>query len=640
MALGATVELLNTIPDVVLAGNKVPLQFQASQNYIVSAGTKAQIILTWTAVALANEYFDLLLNCETVRFTCKAAPDNSGIQFHDNSGALTLANWVALLATDLAKNYLISRYYDLTVGGTSIELTAKEVGSDYSQEFTAGAGIDCTADEANKTGTDKTHEDFYYINILLYCNDELVTELLLNVDEDGLAETDIADLLKPYIIQEFKWPENDYLFMFLREDAVAEWYFKYGERWGDEDNTALQTSDTYYAINGGISWMQRARYNEANSNFWADLLAHKYFLSWAPLIKYVSADEIIKLYFINHSAASYLRLKARLYHSTTENLINTLTNVTYETFQYLGTTISSAINAISTGQAWSVETFAITDGEKIHVDISISNQSGELPYIQLIRASDGMSMSDPHHLSLSDTEVILTASATCSAAKLRIYNSAASSFRSSEIIVHRAPMEVEGITGIDKNMYECVLSPALVDYLGLDDESLEKVEVWLEDESEAIVSEVRTFIFDYSHYEHTRYFIFKNSLGAFESLRTTGLVEKKEEYTRETASIDNNSDFTTLDREELSVMNSSQQKYTVSLGWLNRYAEMNEYRNWLNDFLLSKEIYLVSGDILIPVRLTGNNFDKWKDRDNMAGLTFEFVYAFTDEFFTKGSDED
>jgi hypothetical protein len=138
--MGATVELLNTIPDVVQCGNKVPLKFQASDNYIKSAGTKAEIILEWTAVALADEYFDLLLFGETVRFTCKASPDNSGVQFHDNTLGETLANWVALLAEDLQKNYLISRYYDLDVDGAEITITAKTEGSDYSQEFTAGSG--------------------------------------------------------------------------------------------------------------------------------------------------------------------------------------------------------------------------------------------------------------------------------------------------------------------------------------------------------------------------------------------------------------------------------------------------------------------------------------------------------------------
>lgn len=147
MAYPATVQLSNTLPAVVLSGNKIPLQFQASENFLETEGSKAEVILTWSDFAVADEYFDLLLAGETVRFTCKAAPDNSGIQFHDNSGAGTLNEWVALLASDLQANYLLSRYYDLSVTDAAITITAKENGSDYSQEFTAGAGIDCVATE-------------------------------------------------------------------------------------------------------------------------------------------------------------------------------------------------------------------------------------------------------------------------------------------------------------------------------------------------------------------------------------------------------------------------------------------------------------------------------------------------------------
>jgi hypothetical protein len=50
------------------------------------------------------------------------------------------------------------------------------------------------------------------------------------------------------------------------------------------------------------------------------------------------------------------------------------------------------------------------------------------------------------------------------------------------------------------------------------------------------------------------------------------------------ADIDVDSDFTSLDREDISVGNSEQQKFSLALGWLNRYAEPEEFRNWLRDF--------------------------------------------------------
>jgi hypothetical protein len=517
MALTANVELLNTLPDVVLCGNKIPLKFQASTDLIDSAGTKAEIVLTWTSVALADEYFDLLLKGETVRFTCKAAPDNSGIQFHDNSLSATLNNWVALLAADLNKNYLIARYYNIVVLLNAITITAKDEGIDYSQEFTAGTGIDCTPTETNKAGTNKTLKAFYGIAILLYCRDTLVTELILNVDEDGLCETNIADLLKSFLKQEFEWPESDTVFIYDSPAAIAPFYFLFGEKWGDADYKALTKSNIYYVIDGGVSWLQQAKYNNDGTNYWAKLQYNKYFLSWAPVTRIIGPAEPVKLYYINHTAAATLKLKVKLYTASSDSTI-TLDTVT-----------------------------------------AVPN----------------------------------------------------------------------------KAMYEMVLSPAKAGYTGLSDKTLVKIEAWVDNESDVRVSEIRTFVLDYSHYEQTRYFMFRNSLGAFECLRTTGLLIKTGTYNREIATVEVDFDYTSRDREDLSVYNQEQQKFTLSMGWLNRYANADEYRNWLRDFAISREVYQVNGTNIVPIRITSDNLDGGKDRDTTKGFTFEFVNAFTDDHFTK-----
>jgi hypothetical protein len=524
MALTAEVQLLNSIPDVVLAGNRIPLKFQASTNLISNEGSKAEILITWTGIPDPDLYFDLLLFGQTVRFTCKVTPDNSGAQFHDGTGLATLADWVAVLAEDLLRNYLITRYYDITVDAESIDIIAKESGAAFSQEFTPGPDIEATADDSQKTGEDQSLQPFYGIVVLLYCNNTFVSELILNVDEEGNAETDIAELLKPYLSQELQWPESDVSFIFDCPAALASWNFYYGERWGSNAYQALALSDTYYAIDGGVSRMQLLNYFLSETDFWTKLQASKYFLSWAPLTRIIAPDEPVKLYFMNHSAATSLKLMAKLYTASSDS------TVTIET--------------------------------------------------------------------VSDVA--------------------------------------------DKTIWELVLSPAKVEYAGISDQTLVKIEVWIQDQSDAVISEIRTFILDYTHYEHTRYFIFKNSLGAFECLRSTGLMAKSESVTRETAQVSGRTDWDSFgayyaisDREELSISNLEQQKFIVALGWMNRYADSEEYRNWLRDFALSKEVYQVIGNTIKPIRLTGNNFDHGKDRDTFTGFVFEFVNAFSDENFTK-----
>jgi hypothetical protein len=268
---------------------------------------------------------------------------------------------------------------------------------------------------------------------------------------------------------------------------------------------------------GGVNWMQRAKYNYEGSSFWAKLLYNNYFLSWAPLKRIIGPREPVKLYYLNHTAATSLKLKAKLYTAGSSSTIT-----------------------------------------------------------------------------------------------------------------------IDTVTGVaDKAMYEMVLSPDKVYYTGLYDQTLVKIEVWIDNESDVRISEIRTYLLDYSHYEHTRYFIFRNSLGVFECLRTTGLLIRGGNYTREVANIEVDLDYTSKDREVISVSNIEQQKFTLAMGWLDRYGNADEYRNWLRDFAGSREVYQVLGNTLKPIRITSDNLDAGKDRDTTKGFIFEFVNAFTDEHFTK-----
>lgn len=638
MALTANVELLNTIPDVVLCGNRVPLQLQASTNLIETAGSKAEIWMEWTDEAVADEYFDLLLAGETVRFTCKAAPDNSGTQFHDNTLAASLTEWVALIAEDLQQNYLIARYYDVQVSNDFIGITAKVNGADYTQEFTAGAGIDVNITETDKTGVDEVLRSFYKIVVLLYCNDELVTELTLNVSAEGLAEVDVADLLKSYLVQDFEWPESDVSFIFDRTDAIAEWYFRYGEKWGDNEYNAFVKSDTYYVINGGISFMQLAKYNAETTSFWAKLVINKYFLSWAPMSRYITPTDPVKLFFLNHSGATEFNLMARLYSSDPiVNLVTGFYSNAYEVFVSSGIRITSAIETGTAGHVYTNGQFAIATGEVVNVSVNITQNSGQLPSAELY-VTGYPTASNVVQLVAGENNIKLTSTRTGSTCRLRLFNTAAADYSTGDILLYRDPEIIaiaENEPVVDKGIYEMVLSPARINYNGLSDESLIKFDIWIEDESGVRVSEERTFILDYLYYEHTRYFIFRNSMGAYEVLRTTGLMARADNYSREIVQIRPDTDYTSRSREEISVNNLEQQKFSVAMGWLSRYANADEYRNWLRDFSLSKEVYQVIGNTLKPIRITNDNLDQGKDRDSLTGFVFEFVNAFTDEHFTK-----
>ena len=631
MALGATVALNNTIPALVLAGNKVPLKFTASTNLVETAGVKSSITLTWTAVALANEYFDWLLAGETVsftRFTCKASPDNSGVQFHDNSGSLSLNDWVALLATDLQKNYILSRYYNITVSGASITVEAKETGSEYSQDFTAGPGIDVTANETAKTGVSQVLRSFYHVVVLLYCNGSLVTELQLNVDENGEAETDVSELLRKYISQDFLWPEDSSDFIREKSGAVMSWYFKYGERWGEGSYQALATSSTYRAAGGGLSWMQLGKMNNDGTSWWARLAVNKWFMSWAPLTRVVIPAEPVKLYYLNYSGATTIKMLARLRHL---NIITSWINTSWDTLVSSGSTILHIGG--STGAIAHTNEFEVKSGETLVFDINVGELAEMSPDLYLVAGGIARSMG----VSLSEgANTVSLVSTYTGRVSLRmelsddvcnIYNMTCS------CTSRTLTMNTQAAT--DKMMYEIIASPGKLGLTGLADEIPTGYDIWLTNQADAVISEIRQFVLDYTYYEWPRFFVFKNSLGCFEIFRTTGQAQRKQKLEREVMISDTESDYTSLDREEQTVTNLEKQEFSAASGWLNNLGDGEEFRNWCRDFCLSKEIYQLSGNTIKPVRITSQNLDSWTDKDNLFQLIIEYTNAFSDEFFTK-----
>ena len=119
-------------------------------------------------------------------------------------------------------------------------------------------------------------------------------------------------------------------------------------------------------------------------------------------------------------------------------------------------------------------------------------------------------------------------------------------------------------------------------------------------------------------------------------MRTSGILEKSGDYSREVAELTLDFDFTSGDREETSLRNMERQTFKANTGWMHFHSEnAEEYRNWLRDFLLSKEVFQLIGNTLVPVRITTTSLLHDKDKEYRYALEFEFVRAFTDEYYTK-----
>jgi len=111
----------STPPKVALAGN--PILFKlSSDNQVEIAGQLAILVLTFSATADIDDTFTLTWGSNEITFTCKAAPDDSGKQFQDDTDISNLNDWVALLVTYLQANYYLNK--DFVISSDEDELYA------------------------------------------------------------------------------------------------------------------------------------------------------------------------------------------------------------------------------------------------------------------------------------------------------------------------------------------------------------------------------------------------------------------------------------------------------------------------------------------------------------------------------------
>lgn len=153
---------------------------------------------------------------------------------------------------------------------------------------------------------------------------------------------------------------------------------------------------------------------------------------------------------------------------------------------------------------------------------------------------------------------------------------------------------------------------------------VQKYDISLTDQADAVVSEVRTYVVDYLDNPDTRYWLFSNSLGMFEVMRTEGKGSAGMEIERETSSgfLPNGYDRS---RGELqSRVLGSVETLRVSSGFLDSKDEAL----WAKEILLSEKVFLITADQRIPYRITTKNYQPFQDKDYKWYLRFDAVLAY------------
>jgi hypothetical protein len=182
----------------------------------------------------------------------------------------------------------------------------------------------------------------------------------------------------------------------------------------------------------------------------------------------------------------------------------------------------------------------------------------------------------------------------------------------------------KSITVKDDRILEINASPL---NLGIDDsaDNIVSYEIYITDTSDNLLSEKRKYYIDRTFYKNKRKFIFKNSLGVFDTIRTIGKTSISPEYS---ASI--------VDTGK-KINSACFKKYKTNSGHLNLLSkDPLNLSDYFDELFLSKEVYIVdNNNNILPITILSSSRVISEDDKYLYSFDFEYYLLYDDKFYSK-----
>lgn len=140
------------------------------------------------------------------------------------------------------------------------------------------------------------------------------------------------------------------------------------------------------------------------------------------------------------------------------------------------------------------------------------------------------------------------------------------------------------------------------------------------------------YVIDYAWQEWPRYFVYWNSLGAFQTIATTGKGQAEFNRTKDDARLTGDQARAAISGDFLECNISIQEKRVVAHGY--RYAGKRNTA-LLRDFLLSPAIYIWENSALVPIGISTNNLKDGLDGVGPYANTFEYYPKYAEVNYTE-----
>jgi hypothetical protein len=151
--------------------------------------------------------------------------------------------------------------------------------------------------------------------------------------------------------------------------------------------------------------------------------------------------------------------------------------------------------------------------------------------------------------------------------------------------------------------------------------------VYLKNSGDIRQSEYRTYIMNTEYEPYARYFLFRNSFGVYECVRTTGKVSKNIEVKKESSLVELPANYKVRDVSEKVEKASGSNEYFVNSGYMDP-----DLADYFQEFLQSDDTLWLRMGKIYPVFVKDAKANVFKDGEFNNSIEFSLRHAMSDEF--------
>lgn len=162
------------------------------------------------------------------------------------------------------------------------------------------------------------------------------------------------------------------------------------------------------------------------------------------------------------------------------------------------------------------------------------------------------------------------------------------------------------------------------------DKRIHSYQVWLVNENQQRLTEVRTYYVETEPPRNVRYLLFANSLGGYDTLRCVGIATEGLGLKAVTAQRSLPAGYLPTAAELFTATKTGDRTVTINTGLLEDPRQLD----YLEELALSEQVYILTQEGLVAVVPTDTAYRPREDDEDLAGRVFTFRYGKTEVGFS------